>query len=99
MGYYKQIERNAVLKHNRFKNKKYILFTCVRKKDKEILQGIEYSNGTHLVGYDCWRTLNKADCCDYPFQKYSSREHLEKDCYMIKEFKAYYMQNKEVNVC
>lgn len=72
------------------------LFTCASLKNKELLQGIAYSDGTYKVGYDCWRILNKMDFCSYPVKTYDSKEKLEKDITVIQDRpKAFYLPGKE----
>lgn len=77
------------------------LFICTDKKTKEIKQGIAYTNGTYNVGYDCWRSLNKMDCCSYPVRFYRSNEELKNEIVIVKENrqKAYYLSETEEHVC
>lgn len=72
------------------------LFTCASLKNKDLLQGIAYADGTYKVGYDCWRSLNKMDFCSYPVKSYTCKAHLLKEVTIIQDRpKAYYLPGKE----
>lgn len=67
-------------------------FTCRRKSDGEILQGISRNN-QYIIGVDAWRMLNKMDCCSYPLYVYEDIRKLLADVSVLPQTKqkAYYI--------
>lgn len=70
-------------------------FTCTDNKTKEILQGIIFQDHSVIIGFDCWRLLNKIDTCDYPFQRYESLQKAKENVTIIQTRKAYYLPYTE----
>lgn len=93
--------KNTAERRHSFHKKPLYLFICTDRKTKEIRQGIAYDNGTYTVGYDCWRSLNRMDCCSYPVRYYASDKALRDEVVIIKEKrqKAYYLPEREEHIC
>lgn len=91
--------RHAASRRSR-RHKPLYLFVCTDKKTKEIKQGIAYEDGSFSVGYDCWRSLDKMDCCSYNVRSFSSYTNLCDEVVIVKQRKpkAYYI-SKEENIC
>lgn len=83
------------------RHKPLYLFVCMDKNTKELKQGIAYEDGSYNVGFDCWRSLNKMDCCSYSVRHYSSSASLCDEVVIVKENKpkAYYISKEEQVVC
>lgn len=58
--------------------------------EKDIMQGILFSEKHVLIGMDVWRLLNRMDTCEYPYRRYESIEAAKVT--IVKEHQSYYME-------